>query len=284
MRSGSACFRLVGGLASLWIPERRHDPGWRAFAAFTSAAIVTFWLYTAVKAAYLSTVFATRVEERNLIYLGPLLIVGTVVWFCSRPWLPGALAALAFTSWLVLYYGYQLGYPYFEAPGYGVATMANREWSWDQPTIRVGFTIACLVILGVVVVFCSRRISTRVKHAVLLVAGAATLAWMLAGEITSSRGAGVQSKIEAQNLSQPFDWIDQATQRKGTTFIGQDISSGQALGVNLLEFWNRSVKHIASLDGSAPGPGPVITPGSGQPLRQLAGAIRACRTWWRPTG
>ena len=33
-------------------------------------------LYTAVKAAYLSTIFATRVEERNLIYLAPLLFVG----------------------------------------------------------------------------------------------------------------------------------------------------------------------------------------------------------------
>ena len=46
----------------------------------------------------------------------------------------------------------------------------------------------------------------------------------------------------------------------GTTFIGQNISTGQALGVNLLEFWNRSVKHIWSLDGSAPGPGPTLTP------------------------
>ena len=37
-------------------------------------AILTFGLYTAVKAAFLSTVFATRVEERNLIYLGPLIL------------------------------------------------------------------------------------------------------------------------------------------------------------------------------------------------------------------
>jgi hypothetical protein len=252
---------LVGGLASLWIPERRHDPAWRAFAAFTGAAIVTVWTYTAVKAAYLSTVFATRVEERNLIYLGPLLIVGTVVWFRSRrPWLPGGLAALAFTSWLVLYYGYQLDYPYFEAPGYGVAAMANRSWSWDQPAIRLGLSVACFIVLAVLVVFWARRVPARVKHAVLLLAGATTLAWMLAGEITSSRGAAAQSKNEAGNLTKPFDWIDQVTERAGTTFIGQDISSGQALGINLLEFWNRSVKNIWSLDGSAPGPGPVLTP------------------------
>jgi hypothetical protein len=258
---GLGLLPVVGGLASLWIPERRRDPAWRAFAAFSGAAIVTVWTYTAVKAAYLSTIFATRVEERNLIYLGPLLIVGTVVWFRSRrPSLVGGLAATAFTAWLVLYYGYQLGYPYFEAPGYGIATMANRSWSWDQPAIRLGLTVACFVVLAVVVASWAPRIPVRWKGAVLVLAGAATLTWMLAGEITSSRGAAAASKTYADNLPQPLDWIDQATAQAGTTFIGQDISSGQALGVNLLEFWNRSVKNIWSLDGSAPGPGPVVTP------------------------
>ncbi len=38
----------------------------------SSASILTFGLYTAVKASYLSTIFAIRVEERNLIYLSPL--------------------------------------------------------------------------------------------------------------------------------------------------------------------------------------------------------------------
>lgn len=258
---GLGLLPVVGGLASLWIPERRHDPSWRAFAAFTGASIVTIWTYTAVKAAYLSTVFATRIEERNLIYLGPLLIVGTAVWFRSRrQWLPGALAALAFTGWLVLYYGYQLDYPYFEAPGYGIAAMANRAWSWDQPTIRVGLTVACFIVAAVVLVVSAARVPARWKSAVVLLAGAVTLTWMLAGEITSSRGAAIQSKVYADHLPQPLDWIDRASSGAGTTFIGQDISSGQALGVNLLEFWNRSVKNIWSLDGSAPGPGPVVTP------------------------
>ncbi len=257
---GLGLLPFVGGLASLWIPERRADRAWRAFAAFTGSAIFTVWLYTAVKAAYLSTVFATRVEERNLIYLGPLLIVGTAVWLASnRRWLPGALAALAFTAWLVLYYGYQLDYPYFEAPGYGIATMANRAWHWDQPAIRLGLTAACIVLLAFVLSW-TLRAPRRLQHVTMLLACAVALTWMLAGEITSSRGSAVTSKTYAQNLPQPLDWIDQATNQAGTTFIGQNISSGQALGVNLLEFWNRSVKHIWSLDGSAPGPGPTLTP------------------------
>ena len=141
-----------------------------------------------------------------------------------------------------------------------MATLANRAWNWDQPTIRLGLTVACLVVLAVVLVAWAPVVPARWKRIALVVAGALTLTWMLAGQITSSRGAAVQSKTYAQNLPQPLDWIDRATGQAGTTFIGQDISSGQALGINLLEFWNRSVKNIWSLDGSAPGPGPVVTP------------------------
>jgi hypothetical protein len=257
---GLGLLPFVGGLASLWLPERRADRAWRAFAAFTGAAIVTVWLYTAVKAAFLSTIFATRVEERNLIYLGPLFIVGTAVWLCSRTWLPGALAALAFTAWLVLYYGYQLDYPYFEAPGFGIAAMANRAWHWDQPAIRLGLTAACLVLLAFVLSW-SSRVPRRVQHVTTVLAATLALTWMLAGEITSSRGAAVTSQnyVAADHFPQPFDWIDQATHQAGTTFIGQNLSTA-GLGVNLLEFWNRSVKHIWSLDGTAPGPGHSLTP------------------------
>jgi hypothetical protein len=257
---GLGLLPFVGGLASLWIPERRSDPNWRAFAAFLGAATVTVWMYTAVKAAYLSTVFATRVEERNMIYLCPLFVVGAAVWLASnRRWLPGALAALAFTAWLVLHYGYQLDYPYFEAPGYGITQMANRAWHWDQPTIRLGLTVACLVLLAFVLSW-SSRVPLRIQRVTMLLASAAALSWMLAGEITSSRGSAATSRSYAAHLAQPLDWVDQTTHQKGTTFIGQSISSGDALGVNLLEFWNRSVKNIWSLDGSAPRPGPTLTP------------------------
>ena len=258
---GLGLFPLIGGLASLWIPERRHDPHWRAFAAFTGAAIITVWTYTAVKAAYLSTVFATRVEERNLIYLSPLLLVGTVVWLRShKRWLPGTLAAWAFTTWLVLYYGYQLDYPYFEAPGYGIATMANRSWHWDQPTIRIGLEVASAVLLVVVLVIHAPRVSARTRKAVIVLVAAATVTWMLTAEITSARGSASGSKAYADGLPKPLDWIDRATRRSPTTFIGQNISSGDALGIDMLEFWNRSLKNIWSLDGSAPGPGGTRTP------------------------
>src|SRR5581483_4192883 len=148
---GLGLLPFLGGLASLWLPDRRRDPAWQAFAAFTAAALVTTWTYTGTKAAYLSTVFATRVEERNMIYVQPLLIAGTAAWVCARRRsLPVSLAAWAFTAWLVLHYGYQLDFPYFEAPGYGIAAMANRAFHWDQPAIRLALGVLCGVLLAIV--------------------------------------------------------------------------------------------------------------------------------------
>jgi len=257
---GLGLLPFIGGLASLWLPDRRDDPAWRAFAAFTGAALVTTWTYTAVKAAYLSTVFATRVEERNMIYVQPLLIVGTAAWLCSRRrFLPLSVAAWAFTAWLVVHYGYQLDFPYFEAPGYGIATMANRAFRWDQATIQHALIVISAVLLVVILLTHVVR-RGRLVAGVLLATAAGSLTMMLAGEITSARGSGITASTYMRYLTQPPDWIDRAANGQHVTYLGQDISTGDALGVSLMEFWNRDVKNIWSLDGSAPGPGPTLTP------------------------
>jgi hypothetical protein len=93
-----------------------------------------------------------------------------------------------------------------------------------------------------------------------VVAVLAAVAWMLTGEITSANGAAAGSRAFYDNLPKPVDWVDRAAKAGGVTFLGQDISQGDALGVNLQEFWNRKLKNIWSLDGTAPPPGPVSTP------------------------
>jgi MFS family permease len=258
---GLGVLPAIAGLASLWIPERRTDRRWRAFAAFLGACIFTFGLYTGVKAAYLSTFFTSRVEERNLIYLAPLLLVGTVVFFSARrTWWPGVLAATAFVAWLVLGYGYQLGYPYFEAPGYGIAAFANRVFHWDQAHISNALLVTLLVAVGIV--------ALRRHGAVIAVAVLAVAVWMCTGEITSARGSEHQAKQFVANLPHPLNWVDIATRGRGTTYLGQNI--GDATGLWLIEFWNPSLKHVDSLDATAPGPGPTLTPG----LQRPDGALR----------
>src|SRR5262249_37812251 len=54
---GLGLLPVICGFVALRLPERRGQPAYRAFAAYLAAAIACFSLYTAGKAAYLSTVF-----------------------------------------------------------------------------------------------------------------------------------------------------------------------------------------------------------------------------------
>jgi hypothetical protein len=256
---GIGVLPAITGLAALWLPARRHEPAWRAFAALTASAVFTVSAYTGVKAAYLSTVFATRVEERNMIYLGPLLIVGSAVYFTSRRiWLPGLLVAAGFVTWLVTAYGYQLDYPYFEAPGYGIAAMTNRSWHWDQPTIRTWMYVACAAFFVVALLPRIPRVPLRAWQGAAGAAALVAVAWALTGEITSARGSNASANALIGNLPKPLDWVDVAADRKPVTFFGENV--GDANGVWLLEFWNKTIVHDWTLDASAPRPDPTITP------------------------
>ena len=67
----------IAGLASRRVSSHEREPS--DFAIVGVAALVVFAGYTAVKAAYLSTIFAIVIAERNLIYLVPLLFIGTAL-------------------------------------------------------------------------------------------------------------------------------------------------------------------------------------------------------------
>ena len=112
---GLGVLPVVAGLATL--VRGRDEPRTRELDAFRLvfvSAIVGFGFYTAVKAAFLSTVFATRVLERNLIYLAPLFFVATALWL-ERPRLRAAGVALgAAVAALIIGLGaLHLRYPYF---------------------------------------------------------------------------------------------------------------------------------------------------------------------------
>ena len=89
-----------------------------------------------MKAAYLSTVFETRVEERNLIYIAPLLFVGTaLVLDRRRVNLVALAAAAAYGLYLVV------GTPFFmdrqlysDALGLAILQQANRFYEWTPST------------------------------------------------------------------------------------------------------------------------------------------------------
>jgi len=258
---GIGILPVIGGITALFLKERRDDPVYRAFATYLGATIVCVSLYTAVKAAYLSTVFSTLVEERNLIYLSPLMLIGTALVFHARrfePWL--VVAAAGFVLFLVLAQPIQLLYPYFEAPGFAILTIPTRQWSWTIEALRVVLVVG-LVLSLLALVF--RRVPAVAAAAVLLCA-----AWMLTSEIASTVGFDHLANRLRDNLPAQLDWVDSATGRAPTTYLGQAIKDPN--GLLLTEFWNRSIRHVYSIDGSAPGPGPAGTPEIVAPDGRLA--------------
>ena len=249
---GLGMLPVIGGVASLWLPERFGDGAYRAFAVYLGASIVTVCVYTAAKAAYLVGNLEPRIEERNLFYLSPLLLAGTALCFESRKlnWLlVDAAAVLA----LVIAWSGKLivGAPYFEAPGLSIPTLVNRDFRWDVNDLHVVLIAAVLVSLIL--------LALRHRRGVALVAVGLTAAWLLTGEIYATHGNTDYSHVFAQTLPAPRTWVDDAVHGKKVTFLAQSVTDPNPLW--LTEFWNRRLDGVGALNGVAPGPGPIFAPG-----------------------
>jgi multisubunit Na+/H+ antiporter MnhB subunit len=259
---GLGLLPFVAGLAGVGTAALKRDRNLRAFALTGIGAIVCFGVYAAVKGGFLSTIYGRLVLERNVIYLVPILFVGTAVVLERRRVDPFVLAAaVAFSVYLVVTTPYHLDkYPYFEAPGLAILAFANRELIWDQPAIER----ALLVVLAVSVVVLLAVLLIRARRTALLVgwaAAALVLTWGLTTEIYAARGLNTFAKRLYDNTPQPVNWVDQVTGGEKTLFLGQSIIDKNP--IYLLEFWNRSVGLVWSLDGSAPLP--TLSPDLGAP-------------------
>jgi dolichyl-phosphate-mannose-protein mannosyltransferase len=248
---GLGILPVVAGFVAMRLPDRRGDPAYRAFAAYLASSILVFSLYTASKAAYLSTQFSTLIEERNLIYLSPLLLVATVLVLESRrvDWRIVA-AAVAFALFLVLTKPIQLDYPYFEAPGFSILAVATRRLGFEVADLHWSLVAAAAV--GVTLLAFRRHATAKALATVFL------LAWLLTGEIGATAGDNSFGKFFRSYMPPTRNSIDLITHGQHVTFLGQSLKDPN--GILLAEFWNRSLVHMASLDNTAPGPGPLIGP------------------------
>jgi hypothetical protein len=239
----------------------------KAFVAVTAASVIAFGLYTATKASYLSTQFATVVAERNLIYLAPLAFVATALALERRRLRWWAVAATGgFVLYLILTTPYQLDlWPYSDALGFSIVQMANRDLAFDDRDVTwllvAALVVSIALLLAPLVV--KRR---RISFSIVAVAAALVLAWNLSGEISASNGTNVFSRTLLANFADPPDWLDRTTHGRPAIYLGQRIPAS-ANGVWLMEFWNRSLRYVWSLDGTAPGPGTYppgfVTPDAG---------------------
>jgi hypothetical protein len=260
---GVGIFAFVAGLASLWrAPGEVPRYEVRVFRSALLAAVITFGIYTAVKASFISTTFGTYTVERNLIYLSPLLFVGTALWLERRAAHPLAVAAAAgFALYLVLTTPYEMGtHFYSQAPGFALLEWFNRTSVAFLTPNGAKILLLAILVLTVVVLLAPRYLP-RIGLAAALAACAFTLAWSFAGELAGASASNSYSRTFLSNIRGNPTWLDNATHGAPTLYLGQQMQDSNSEW--LLEFWNRSLKAVWSLDGTAQGPGPFLTPDLG---------------------
>jgi hypothetical protein len=257
---GVGIFPFVGGLASLVrAPGEAFRQEVRVFRCMLLAAVVGFGLYTAIKASFISTTFGTYTVERNLIYLSPLLFAGTALWLERRAAHVVAVGAAAVVAlYLILTTPYEMAtHFYSQAPGLSLLEWFNRT-SFAFLTPR-GAKILLLVILVLSVAFLlAPRFVPRLGFPLALVACAFALAWTFGGELAGASASNAAASQFLSNIRGDPTWLDSATHGQPTLYLGQQMQDQNSEW--LLEFWNRSVKAVWSLDGTAQGPGPFLTP------------------------
>jgi len=257
---GLGVLPLVAGLTGL-VPRRdeRLLPHDRAFIALTVSLAALLVLYTGIKGSYNEQTFASRIDERNVFYLAPLLLLGTAIALeRGRLRLLPLLAATGFAAYLIDSTPIQLNYFYFDAPGFSIATMTNRNFYWPPETIEKALFVTLAV--SVAIALTARFARGRAVSAGLVLVALLVVGWNLTGQITAARGSNVSARTYARNLPQPLDWVDRATAGETATYLGQSITTGVGLRTNLLEFWNPSIVRVATTDGSLLFPGPTLNP------------------------
>jgi hypothetical protein len=253
---------VLAGIAALARPRsERRDPETRAFVVTGVAALVAFLWYAGIKGAYISTVFATLVVERNLIYLCPILFAATalaIVRGVGRGW--AVAGATVFTLYTVNGTPLHLDqYPYYEAHGLSIAAFANRELGWTEGTIENTLLVTCVATFAFVVALRVLRRGSHAFTAVAATAAVAVVAWSLTAEVYAAEGERIFSERFEKNLPKPYDWVDRATDGASVVVVGQQISD--PTNVWLTEFFNRSIRKMWSLDGTAiKVGGPILTP------------------------
>jgi hypothetical protein len=254
---GLAVLPTVAGLTALVKP--RHDPGsreLRAFVCVTVPMITAFVLYTASKATFIATTGQPFLLERNVIYAAPLLLAGTAMVFDRRRVsVVAGIVATGFALYLVTATPHMVRDRFsFEAPGLAVLQGLHRDVSLT-PHVATALLIVLALVSGAVL------LSIRLTGTPLVLTAAAVfaLAWSAYGEICYSRASHEWVHHLLADVPRPLDWVDRTVPHGAQVYyLGQSISDPS--DVLELEFWNRSLQHMWSMDATAPGPGPTVTP------------------------
>jgi hypothetical protein len=229
-----------------------------------AASIVCFGLYAGIKGAYNQNHFATRVWERNLIYLAPLFFAALALWLDRRRVnLAGLALAAGYTAYVLAKLPYTMVNQRFasDAPGMTLLSELNRDVSLTSGDARVLMLLvfaACLLLLLAPQL---ARLSPRFGLGLAALATVFVLGWTVAGEVSAASAARAISHSFRANIRGNPSWVDDFDHAKPAVYIAQTEQVQPDQNSEwLLEFWNRSIKQVWVIGGCICGPGPAITP------------------------
>ena len=219
--------------------------------------MLAFGLYTAMKASYLSTVFSTRrrgaepdLPRAAALRRRPALALerGRLRWWAL-------LGTAGFVLYVILTTPYQLDlWPYSDALGFSIVQMANRDLAFDDRDVTWLLVVVLIVSVALLVAprLLARPAARRSRNRRRRRARSCSPG-TLTGEISASNGTNNFSQMLLGNFPSPPNWLDKATGGSRRSTSASSITDPQ--GIWLMEFWNRSLKYVWSLDATAPGPG-----------------------------
>lgn len=234
---------LIACVDALARPSMRLRPISLLFAA----TALGFLVYTGVKATYLSTFEMPLVEERNLIYLCPLLLIGTAAWLDRMPRRrTPTIAAAVLALVLVVVTPFHLGLTlYSDALG-----LSNLQYASHR--VGLGGAPITAVLAAVVVVFAAVAVAPVTRRRSVIAAGTAlfVLGWCATGELAAGSASNEASN---STLAVPVPspaWLETATGDRPTLYLASDLDT--LAGVYATEFWDREIQGVMKLSGSAP--------------------------------
>ena len=147
---------------------------------------------------------------------------------------------------------------YSDALGLAIFEQANRYFEWTPSTAQ-GFLLLFFAVGFVLLVASSlRRVPRWVALGCAAILAVGLLAWNVTGEISAAAGSTSISRDISPLLGKPYTWVDDVAHGKPTLYFAQGVVDQRPEW--MLEFWNRSITTVTSLDNSVLGPGPSGAP------------------------
>jgi hypothetical protein len=211
-----------------------------AFLAVTASSLVWFPLVSGVFASR----WAERVEERTMIYVGPLLLIAFATWLARglpRPrWASAAAVAVVVVLVLILPLGRLLNHSIL-SDTFGLVPFLSLRQEAGMWTVHA-LLWAALLLLTLSFLFLPKRVARTALPSVLAVmflASSVVIERQMESEALAVRSiAAVGDDVE---------WVDDEVGRHADAafLVPPTVQRG---AVWQTEFWNRSVRRVVTLD------------------------------------